>query len=105
MTGLIAGGDVVDLASFAVGAAAGAVFVLLGFAAAWLWSLWQASVETDSDRLRLLVATAVGVSYGCVSLSPLLGYVYFAYLFVPARVAVVLATVWAIWGPPSDRTV
>ena len=68
MTGLIAGGDVVDLASFVVGAASGAVFVLLGFAAAWRTRTLRR--DASSHRVRLVaVSLAAGVALGLANLA------------------------------------
>lgn len=67
MTGLIAGGDVVDLASFTVGAATGAVFVVLGFAAAWR----TRTLRCDGrSRVRLAaVSLAAGIVFGLLNLA------------------------------------
>jgi membrane protease YdiL (CAAX protease family) len=68
MTGLIAGGDAVDPASFAVGAAAGAVFVLLGFAAAWRTRTLPRDIGWQRVRL-VAVSLAVGIVFGLANVA------------------------------------
>ena len=68
MAGLIAGGDVVDLGSFAVGAVTGAALVLLGYAAAWR----TRTVRRDSGShwmRRAGIAVAVGIACGLANLA------------------------------------
>jgi membrane protease YdiL (CAAX protease family) len=68
MTGLIVGGDVVDLGSFAVGAASGAALVLLGFAAAWRTRTLRP--EASSQRVRLAAASlAAGIVVGLANVA------------------------------------
>lgn len=68
MAGLIAGGDVVDLPSFAIGAATGAAFVVLGFAAAWRTRTLRRAA--GSDRVRLAaISLAVGVVAGLANVA------------------------------------
>ena len=68
MTGLVAGGEVQDPASFAIGAAAGAALVLFGFAAASRTR--TLSGDANSRRLRLAVlAVAAGIGLGLANLA------------------------------------
>jgi membrane protease YdiL (CAAX protease family) len=67
MSGLIVGGDVVDLASFAFGAVSGAVFVLLGFAAARRTRTLLH--DTSPNRVRLAaLSLAAGLALGLANL-------------------------------------
>jgi len=69
MTGLVTGGEVTELVSFAVGAAAGALFVVVGFAAASRTRVLSASARTPHDRLRfVLLSVAAGFVFGLANL-------------------------------------
>ena len=66
--GLMIGGEIGDLGSIAVGAAAGAVLVVLGFAAAW--ARRPLPQRNQATRVRLVVfAIAVGVAFGIANLA------------------------------------
>ena len=68
MTGLIAGGDVLDLESFAFGAAIGAALVLLGFAAARRTRMLRSG--TGSHRVRLAaLSLAGGIAVGLANVA------------------------------------
>ena len=68
MTGLIAGGDVVDSASFTVGAVSGALFVLVGFAAAWRTRTLHRDASSHPVRLAA-VSLGIGVAFGLANLA------------------------------------
>jgi len=66
MAGLIAGGEVDDFASVAIGAAIGAALVVVGFAAA---SRTRVLSEAGSNRARLVaLSVAAGVALGVANL-------------------------------------
>jgi membrane protease YdiL (CAAX protease family) len=68
MTGLMIGGEVEDLASFAIGAVSGAALVLLGFAAASRTRELPGDVGSHRARYAVLAATA-GVGLGLANLA------------------------------------
>ena len=68
MTGLIAGGEVTDVASFAIGAATGALFVVVGFAAASRTRVLSDAARSDHARLAVL-AIAIGIACGLANLA------------------------------------
>jgi membrane protease YdiL (CAAX protease family) len=68
MTGLVAGGEVEDPGSFAVGAAIGAALVLLGFAAASRTRVVSRDVTSRRARLAVLALT-MGIGLGLANLA------------------------------------
>lgn len=68
MVGLLLGGEIEDLGSFAVAGATGAVLVFLGFAAASRCRTVSRRVTTKRARLALL-ALAAGVALGLANLA------------------------------------
>ena len=68
MIGLIAGRDVHDLTSFAIGAASGAALVVIGFAAAARTRTLSSAASSDRARFAML-ALAAGVGLGLANLA------------------------------------
>jgi membrane protease YdiL (CAAX protease family) len=68
MIGLVLGGEVADAASAAIGAAAGAALVLLGFAAASRTRTLARGTSADRTRLAVL-ALAAGTGLGLANLA------------------------------------
>jgi hypothetical protein len=68
IVGLVAGGDVNSVASSAVGAAVGAVFVGLGYAAAWRCRTISPAATVHPARFAM-VALAIGAAMGLVNLA------------------------------------
>ena len=68
MTGLIVGGEVDDLASFAIGAVIGAAFVVLGFAAASRTRVLPGDVGSRRAHYTTLAVTA-GLGLGLANLA------------------------------------
>jgi hypothetical protein len=68
MTGLIAGREVGDPGSLAIGAAIGAAFVLVGFAAASRMRALSPDVRAHRARLAIL-SLAAGVALGLANLA------------------------------------